>query len=304
MRPGPAAQFVRGATVVLAAGGVLLWLAITTFLRQELFQAEGVALWVAAIIAVVMGAIFVALRRVGKRAATRLIEANWQLAGEKVSLREDLDRLEQSYIKTLQAINSAIDVNGSFTNGHASRVATYAVKIGTGFGMAPAELERLRDAALLHDIGKIWIPDYVLHKEGPLSRDELEVVRAHPVLGAEILSSAASLHDRIPAVLHHHERFDGTGYPHGLRGAEIPVEARILSLADAFDAMTSDRPFRSALVLREAIEEIYCCTGTQFDPKVVEAFMNVLDDIAMEAENLQVVPDRFGTRLYSMVGNC
>lgn len=248
--------------------------------------------------------LFFAMARIGRLSAKGIIARSWELAGEKVELAESLEKLEQDYISTLQAITTAVDCNDTYANGHSSRVAECAIKIGKEMGLAVPELKRLKDAAIFHDIGKIWIPDYLLHKEGPLSSDEFSLVRTHPLLGAEIMASLPSLKELAPAVLYHHERFDGKGYPRGLKRNEIPLESRILAVADTFDAMTSERPYRSAKLLREALEEIYAGAGSQFDPRVVEAFMNVLDDIAKEAENMNLSADRFGARLYSMVGNC
>jgi len=252
----------------------------------------------------VMTVLYFAFNNIFGKLAKRLIDRNWKLAGEKVALQDSLGRVEETYISTLQAISAAIDSNDTYANGHAARVAEYAVKIAKGLGFSPTQMEKLRDAALLHDIGRIWIPDHILRKEGPLTPEEMATVKSHPVLGAEILSEIPSLQDKIPAILHHHERYDGKGYPHGLKGWEIPLEARILAVADAFDAMTSDRPYRSARLLRESLEEIYEGAGRQFDPKVVEGFLNVLDEITQGAENMMVKGGRFGARLYSMVGNC
>ena len=161
--------------------------------------------------------------------------------------------------------------------------------------MTPEQLRILRYAGLLHDIGKLAVEDRILRKAGPLTPEEREAIKQHPVVGAAILGSAGSFAALVPAVRHHHERFDGTGYPDGLAGEAIPVEARILAVADAFDAMTSDRPYRPALARDVACERLIRGRGTQFDPGVVDTFLECVRDLRAEE-------DRAVPRVTSLAG--
>ncbi len=258
----------------------------------------------AGIIAGVMLLMYYVLTYLERTARLRQMKRNWELAGEKVHLMESVAKLEENCLTTIQSIAAALDANDTYSNGHATRVSGFAVKIGRAMGLCQDELDSLERAALLHDIGRVYVPDHVWRKEGPLTPEEQALVRQHPVLGADIVDSLKSLKQEAKAILHHHERYDGSGYPYGLKGLAIPLEARILAVADAFDAMTSDRPYRSALLMREALEELYSNAGNQFDPRVVEAFLTVLDDISQEAEVVTFEQKRFGARLYSLVGNC
>ena len=165
------------------------------------------------------------------------------------------------------------------TGGHCVRVADYSRVLGERLlGSRPQELQVLEYGALLHDIGKIAVPDAILCKAGPLTDEEWAIMRQHPCLGHEILYGIGFLTDALPIVLYHHERFDGKGYPEGLAGEQIPMGARIFSAADAFDAMTADRHYRRALSLDEAMSELRRNSGTQFDPDVIA----VLDSVAEE----------------------
>lgn len=294
---GLAGSYATGCLVALTLAGGLLWVTLSGYLGEA-------RLYGAACIAAVMFLLYFALRHMERALALRMVGRNWELAGEKVELTESLARLEETYTSTLQAIAVAIDANDTYADGHSTRVAGFAVKIGKAMGLGEEELQSLEKGALFHDIGKVWVPDYILMKEGPLTAEEQAMIRKHPVMGADMLDSAKSLRSFAPAVLHHHERFDGTGYPYGLKGLAIPLEARILAVADAFDAMTSERPYRSALLMREALEELYSNAGGQFDPRVIEAFLNVLDDITQEPDIVNLPDKHFGARLYSTVGNC
>lgn len=258
----------------------------------------------AALVAAVLSVVYWVARREERSVRLRLLERNWALAGEKVELQEAMTRVEESYLGTLMAIAGAADANDAYASGHAARVASYAVKTGRALGLDGGELRSLERAAFLHDIGKIWIPGGVLTKEGPLTAEEVALVRQHPVTGAELLDAVRGGRNDAIAVLHHHERFDGTGYPYGLKGYNIPIEARILAVADAFDAMTSERPYRSAMMMGEALDGLCANAGSQFDPRVVEAFMGALEEISQDADSMRMVEKRFGARLYSLVGNC
>ncbi|OGW34430.1 MAG: hypothetical protein A2X58_14395 [Nitrospirae bacterium GWC2_56_14] len=184
--------------------------------------------------------------------------------------------LEDSYVSTVKVLSAAIDARDPYTLGHSTRVAKFARKIGEAFGFSHEELEDLEVASLFHDVGKLKTPDALLHKDGPLDAMEHREVANHSEHGAAILSRAPSLQKYIPAVRHHHEWFDGEGYPDRLRGEDIPLHAAIISVADAFDAMTSVRPYRNPRSQADALDELTRCSGTQFNPQVVEVFHKVL----------------------------
>lgn len=184
--------------------------------------------------------------------------------------------LERAYLETVRALAGAIEARDPYTGGHVDRVASYAVALGRELGLDEASLRALEVGALLHDIGKIAIPDAVLRKRGPLSGEEWACMRQHPVLGASMVRAWAALQPALPAVLHHHERFDGHGYPSGLAGLEIPAVARIVAVVDAFDAMLTNRPYRAGLPLQAALHELERCAGTQFDPTYVQVFTRMI----------------------------
>lgn len=173
----------------------------------------------------------------------------------------------------LLALSKAIEARDPYTRGHSARVARMARAVGVMLGCDDARLALLRLGGALHDIGKLAVSEQVLNKPGPLTAEELAEVREHPGVGARLVTLDRTLHLAVPAVLYHHERWDGAGYPTGRAGSAIPIEARILAVADSFDAMTSNRPYRSALPAEQAIEEVDRCAGTQFDPDVAVAFL-------------------------------
>jgi putative nucleotidyltransferase with HDIG domain len=181
-----------------------------------------------------------------------------------------------AYVGAIRALATALDARDPYTAGHSERVSTLSVIIGRQMGLAEEELEIVRLGALLHDIGKIGISDDVLRKSAPLTAAEFEVIKQHPGVGARILRSVPFLAPHIPIVELHHERPDGQGYPHGLRGHEIPVPARIVHVADAFDAMTSARAYRRRRDPADAMRELWQCAGSQFDAEVVQAFASAL----------------------------
>lgn len=159
--------------------------------------------------------------------------------------------------------------------GHAARVTELALRIAAALGVSERRIDAIRSGGPLHDIGKLELDCAILDKPGALDPDELEEIRAHPELGARMLQEIRSMRAALGCVLHHHERWDGTGYPYGLGGHEIPLEARILAVADAYDAMTSDRPYRKACSHDEALAEVERCSGTQFDPLIAETFLRL-----------------------------
>ena len=191
--------------------------------------------------------------------------------------------LEQSYLSTIKVLTAAIDARDPYTLGHSTRVAKLALSIGKAIGLSRQELDDLEIASLFHDVGKLKTPDYVLLKEGPLDAMEQREITSHCEYGVAILSRARSLQKYIPAVRHHHEWFNGDGYPDGLRGDQIPLHAAIIAIADAFDAMTSVRPYKSSFTRDDALEELTRFSGRQFDPSLVDVFKAALDSDPMLA---------------------
>ncbi len=192
-------------------------------------------------------------------------------------LTRALADLEHSYDYTLEALGGALDLKDKETEGHCQRVTAFTIAIAKGMGIGREEIRQIARGAFLHDIGKMGVPDWILRKPGPLTDEEREVVRKHCDIGYEMLRRIPFLKEAAEIVLSHQEFFDGTGYPRGLRGDQIPLGARIFAIADTLDAMISDRPYRSALPLQTAKEEIKRCAGTQFDPKVVDIFLSLPD---------------------------
>ncbi len=190
------------------------------------------------------------------------------------SLKEKTQKLEELYLGSLTALAATIDARNFHTLRHSEQVTKYSLEVAKGLDLSEGETEKLEQAGRLHDIGKIAIPDSILGKPGKLTEDEWEVVKKHPVRGANILNSSGFLHDIVPVVRHHHERYDGSGYPDGLSGKAIPLGSRIIAVSDAFEAMTADRPYRRAFQSEKALEEIRLNAGTQFDPEIEEVFIN------------------------------
>lgn len=175
----------------------------------------------------------------------------------------------------LHSLTSAVDAKDAYTCGHSERVALLSRHLAAKLGLSDSEVERIYMAGLLHDVGKIGVPELVLQKTGRLTNEEFEQIKKHPQIGARILADVKQLEDIIPGVLYHHERFDGKGYPTGLSGRDIPLMGRIICLADCFDAMTSSRTYRKALPVEVALTEIRRCSGTQFDPTLADAFLQI-----------------------------
>jgi HD-GYP domain-containing protein (c-di-GMP phosphodiesterase class II) len=174
----------------------------------------------------------------------------------------------------LATFSTALEARDPYLRGHSARVTSFAESLARMLGWAGERLEVLRLGGSLHDVGKIAVNPDVLRKPGPLTEEELAQIRRHPVTGARLVECFDDFEAALPYVLHHHERWDGSGYPHGLRGETIPVEARLLGVADAFDAMTSKRAYRSALSVDQALSELRRCAGAQFDPDLAEKFID------------------------------
>jgi HD-GYP domain-containing protein (c-di-GMP phosphodiesterase class II) len=184
--------------------------------------------------------------------------------------------LKSQYLSTVTALAEAVEKRDPYTGGHVRRVVQYSILLGFELGLQPEELDRLRLASALHDVGKIAVPDQVLRKPAPLDPDEAMLMKRHTIDGAEIVARIPELHDILPGVRSHHERLDGMGYPDGLFDAQIPLPARIIAVADTYDAMTTSRPYRSALEVSRAVAEIVGGAGSQFCPVVVSAFENLV----------------------------
>ncbi len=187
------------------------------------------------------------------------------------------DDIWQNCQKTVRAFANAVEVKDLYTRGHSENVMAYSVKIANELGLDEQLLETIKYGGLLHDIGKIGIGENILNKPGRLTEEEFEVIKFHPALGANIIQDVPYFRDIVPLVMHHHEFFDGRGYPDGLSGTEIPYGARILSVADAFEAMTSDRPYRKSLDINLAKNILIENKGTQFDPDIVDVFVKIID---------------------------
>jgi putative two-component system response regulator len=190
-------------------------------------------------------------------------------------LQQTLRHLETTYRETLKALGAALDTRDIETHAHSERVAQYALTLGRVIGMTVPDLTTLERGVYLHDIGKIGVPDHILLKHGALTQDEWHVMRKHPLIGYRLASRIEFLKGAAKIILSHHERYDGTGYPYGLKGDCIPLGARVFALVDALDAITSDRPYRKAKPFTIAREEIAKHSGGQFDPRLIEAFMSV-----------------------------
>lgn len=204
-------------------------------------------------------------------------------------LSDTYEKLEQAYLESIQTLRYTVEVKDSYTRGHSDRVSEYSVLLGKHLGLPQTDLDTLRVGGLFHDIGKIGVPDAILQKNGRLDDDEYSQIKQHPNIGIHILSHAKIFQNILPIVEHHHEKFDGTGYPGRLAGNNIPYLARIAAVADSFDAMASRRAYRNSLPLDVIIDEFERCKGTQFDPEIANVFLDILknhrDEIDKVMEN-------------------
>lgn len=237
----------------------------------RLIGSRRTTLWLA--VAGVFVALWALLALLVRGASRTLRRQNAKLRTRTIELVESNRLLEESALEAVESLNATVDAKDPYTAGHSQRVQRIAVAIGEELGLERERLEVLRFAGLFHDIGKIAVPDAILMKPDRLTELEFEIVKHHPDDGARIVARLRRLEAAVPAILHHHERWDGNGYPHGLCGEGIPLEAAIVGLADAVDAMTTDRPYSCARTLDEATEEVVRNRGTQFAPAVVDAFV-------------------------------
>jgi hypothetical protein len=192
------------------------------------------------------------------------------------------EKLEAHYITTLEALAAALEAKDPYTQAHTGRIRDMALALAVAMKVPSQQRRGVRLGAILHDVGKIGISDSILHKPGPLTESEWRVMRTHPIVGERMLKKIEFLTDALPVIRHHHERWDGTGYPDRLRGEAIPLGARIVAVCDAFDAMTTDRPYRKAMPAELACEEIVACAGTQFDPRCAKLLAEVLTDVGLD----------------------
>lgn len=237
----------------------------------------------------------------GQRKFVSVLADRAAIALENSKLLSDLQR---SFQETIQALVKALEAKDVYTRGHSERVTLYARYLAEDAGLSESEVERVTKAALLHDIGKIGMRLELLNKPGKLTPEETQMFRNHPLLGKQILESVTALRDIVPLVYYHHERWDGTGYPEGKKGEEIPIGARILNIVDSFTCMTENRPYRKALTIEEAVKELLRCSGTQFDPVLVEIFFKGLkkrrflpQDFKFERNHTELSIDSFNNTL-------
>lgn len=214
----------------------------------------------------------------------------FELTSSKSRMLNDLRDL---FYETIKSIANALDSKDTYTHGHSIRVTLYSLILAKELGLDEKTLEEIETAGLLHDIGKIAIPRSILCKPGKLSDEEFSIMRTHPENSAKLVSEISQLKDIASWVRSHHERYDGLGYPLGLKGEEIPLPARIIALADTYDAMTSTRSYRTALSHKEAIDEIERCSGAQFDPVLAEKFIGLKDTIENAKNNPEEYYDKY-----------
>lgn len=196
------------------------------------------------------------------------------------------EELESAYFDTINVLANSIEARDRYTRRHTDRVRYMTEMLAVQLGWSGEKLKEVRMGGILHDVGKISVPDHVLNKPGPLTKDEFEIMKKHPETGKRMLEGIQFLHPALPYVLYHHEQYDGSGYPFGLKGAEIPFEGRLLAVADTFDAIISDRPYRKGASFEKALDELVKFSGKQFDPSVVNAFMAVWENHVLDLEFL------------------
>lgn len=200
------------------------------------------------------------------------------------------DDLRSLFYNTVETLVRTIQAKDQYTAGHSTRVSRYSLMIADKLGLSTKEKHQLYLAAMLHDIGKIGVPDDLLNRPGKLSEAEMERVRSHVQVGASMIEMLGEMHSIVPLIRHHHECYDGTGYPDGLKGDQIPLVSRIIAVADMYDAMTSDRPYRKRRSHQHAVDEILAASGVQIDPKVAEAFLDVLKEIVPHTQSAPQAP--------------
>ncbi len=217
----------------------------------------------------------------------KAIEQMYTIKKINAELKDTNEKLEKAYLETVETLRYTVEAKDTYTRGHSDRVSEYSVLIGKYLGLSEDDLHKLKVGGLFHDIGKIGVPDSILLKTAKLTDDEYSEIKNHPSIGAHILSNASIFQDIIPIVKHHHERYDGRGYPGKLVGEDIPYLARIAAVSDSFDAMTSKRTYRDSLPLDIVIGEFEKNKGTQFDPKIADVFLNILNNHYEQIEEIK-----------------
>jgi putative nucleotidyltransferase with HDIG domain len=205
-------------------------------------------------------------------------------AGITVENARLYDDLRNLFYNTVEMIIRALQARDPYTSGHSTRVSRYCLLIAEKLKLSTKMKHSIYLAAMLHDIGKIGVSDTLLQRPGKLTRDEMKIVQEHSQLGASMIQVLGEMHPIVPYILHHHEAWDGSGYPDGIKGERIPLISRIIAVADTYDAMTSDRPYRKRRKKEEAIAELKKCSGKKFDPKIVKLFLEILDELSMKQE--------------------
>jgi putative nucleotidyltransferase with HDIG domain len=239
--------------------------------HTESFIAAGKrVIWI--VVIAVFASLYTALALLVRKASATIKRQAVTLRARSRELMESYRRLEESSLEAIESLNATVDAKDPYTAGHSARVQGIAVAVAEELGLARDGLDAIRFGGLFHDIGKIAVRDSILTKPKTLDAEEYEAIKRHPADGADIVSHFSRLHDAVPIIRHHHEHWDGKGYPDRLAGNAIPAGACVVGLADAWDAMTSDRPYRRALSVDEAAAEVRRCRGTQFSPAVVDAF--------------------------------
>ncbi len=198
--------------------------------------------------------------------------------------------MREAFLDTIKSLSLAIDAKDPYTKGHSSRVADYVILLARELKWPEDKVEFLHYISMIHDVGKVTVPEHILKKDTGLTKEEYDIMKQHSRAGAEIIKDVKFFAQGSDIIKHHHERWDGRGYPEYLKGDEIPEGARILAVADAFDAMTTNRPYRKAMKPKDALQELHCCSGSQFDPRIVKAFDRVYPKLALdEKENVNTV---------------
>ena len=231
-------------------------------------------IWVAS--ATLFALLWVLLMLLARNASGMLRRQTTALRERSAALSESYRRLEESSLEAIESLNATVEAKDPYTAGHSLRVQRIAVSVAQELGVAPKDIDAVRFGGLFHDIGKIAIPDVLLTKPAKLTEDEYELMKRHSSEGARIVSKFGRLRECVPIIRHHHERWDGTGYPEHLAGEDIPLLATIVGFADAWDAMTIERPYQRALRVEEALDEVGDGRGTQFSPHVVDAFLSAV----------------------------
>lgn len=219
--------------------------------------------------------LYLLLTKIMYNSSIKMLKQNDALIHKSNDLKEAYSKLNSSYKSTVLALSKAIDARDTYTAGHSERVTNLSLKIGQALNLPQDKLNVLEIAALFHDVGKIGIPDKVLNKPGKLTDEEFNQIKEHPSIGVDILKTIDFLDKTLPMILHHHEKYKGNGYPSGISGEAIPLESRIICVADSYDAMTSDRPYRKGLPHDVAVNELINYKGVQFDPEIVDAFLKI-----------------------------